>query len=204
MNRKYFVLLISFFIVCLCSCQKAVEKRKYEEIVISAQLNEGSFAPSMPPIPLSENLTNKIIKPQLSWTTPPGWQEKPASGMRVASFVNNDSANPIDCSIVSLEGEAGGLQANVRRWLSQINLYLSDEELKTFLEKQDKLTNNQGLVLTLVDFTNFNTVSSGDSIIAAIAAASEETIFVKMTGSKEALLKNREPFITLCKSLQRK
>lgn len=55
----------------------------------------------------------------LSWKAPAGWQEKPASGMRRATFVVPGGA---ELSVISLPGDAGGELPNVNRWRGQVGL----------------------------------------------------------------------------------
>ncbi len=57
----------------------------------------------------------------LQYTLPPGWQEKPLSPMRLASFkATSPDGKETDVSVVSLPGIAGGDLANVNRWRGQV------------------------------------------------------------------------------------
>src|SRR5450759_4548799 len=51
--------------------------------------------------------------PTVQWTTPAGWEEQPASGMRVGSFAVNKDGKHADVSIIPLAGMSGGDLANV-------------------------------------------------------------------------------------------
>src|SRR5215217_4524033 len=51
----------------------------------------------------------------LTWTVPQGWQQKPASEMRFATFQVNDNP-PVEMTVIPLGGgPAGDVQANVNR-----------------------------------------------------------------------------------------
>jgi hypothetical protein len=59
--------------------------------------------------------------PQIKWTLPPGWQEKPAGQMRIASFsAPGTNGQLVDVSVVPLPGMAGGDLNNVNRWRRQV------------------------------------------------------------------------------------
>ena len=52
-------------------------------------------------------------------STPPGWIEKPSSGMRKGSWAV-DAEPRTDCSLVVLKGTGGGLAANIDRWRGEM------------------------------------------------------------------------------------
>ncbi len=143
----------------------------------------------------------------LSWNVPNGWHEKSVSGMRLASFASDQDPG-IDVSIVSLGGMAGGVSANVNRWLKQINLPSLDEEaLNQFLSKQKKFKTESGLSVTLVDLTMLQEREDNNTepgILAAMVEIPERTVFLKMSGTVDEIDKNREAFAALCQSLQLK
>lgn len=166
--------------------------------------------PSMTSDSMSENLLPSSAMPTaadqslFSWNVPAGWSEKPANGMRLASFSNSQYPS-LDVSIVSLGGIAGGLSANINRWLNQIHLPpLSEEEVDQFLSKQQKLTSSGGLSVQLVDLTVLHPQSAPatPSMLAAIVDVPDKTVFVKMSGTIEDIQKNKAMFSLLCQSLR--
>src|SRR3989338_4158623 len=105
------------FLLAICSsCEKAAEKRRFEEIVISDSQAQMPESPMMGDIPMHDMPMAETAQSPVRWTAPDGWQEKAASGMRLATFVVDGGAAKADCSIVILGGEAGNLKANVDRW----------------------------------------------------------------------------------------
>ncbi|MFA5060048.1 MAG: hypothetical protein WC676_05420 [Candidatus Omnitrophota bacterium] len=224
--------LIILFFVLIAACEPAAPKeRRYTEITVSPEismaqdphafLNEmpedpHAFLKNMPQdqdphaflnqMPMGDLPVADPKQDDLSWDVPDGWSEKPASGMRLATLVDADTKDPIDCSIVSLGGQAGGLQANVQRWMKQINVSVSSpEELDKFLAKSETVKGAE-LSASVIDLTLLQ--SSGDaalpSMIAAIVTTNEKTYFVKMAGSKSAVEKNKSAFTALLKSLKLK
>ena len=165
--------------------------QKYQEVSIKPS------APSMPLLPTTSSAAD------FSWEAPVSWEEFKGEGMRLATFKSHDTAE-IECSIVSLSGAAGGLAANINRWMTQIQLTpLSEEKLSEFLNQQKHLSTQSGEEIVLVDLSLLQSTdpASTQSILGAVVAQSDKTIFIKMTGTKAALINNREQFETLCQSL---
>lgn len=149
-------------------------------------------------------LMASVSRTPISWTAPQGWIEKKGTGMRLVAFTVADQNNPVETSIVSLAGGAGGLSANVTRWLQQLKLPIpADEELQQFIDRQEKIKTPSGLSVLMIDFTQLQKDAGPDtsSIIAAIIEQSDSHIFVKMTGTKQSVLKNLDSFKSLVNSI---
>ena len=167
---------VSFAVVfTLSSCEKPIQKRTYDEVVtFQDQKEDGmraqalrdphqllqemiargedphAFMQTHPT--MTESLRESTESP-ISWKVPAGWKEKAAGGMRLASFTSPTDSN-LDISIVSLSGAAGGVSANINRWMNQMHLVpLNEEELNQFLSQQEKFTTENGLIVTMVDFS---------------------------------------------------
>ncbi len=154
---------------------------------------------------LAQSGVKNVSQSPMSWTLPETWQEKPATGMRIASFVSKNDASAFDCSIVALGAGAGGLEPNIIRWLGQLNLTQPPEkELKDFIESQEKVNLDENFVALLVDFTSLQRKSDDKtpSMLAAIIETTDQRIFVKMTGSKETIIQQSQVFKTFVKSLK--
>ena len=133
----------------------------------------------------------------LVWETPSGWVQKPASSMRLATFQLADDPAAIDVSIVSLPGNAGGVEANIKRWMGQIGLSVPEDEFKQFLSAALNHT---------FDFTQLQKSADPvtESMIAAMINVDGSTVFIKMKGSIAALSKNKSAFLGLVKSIRLK
>ena len=58
---------------------------------------------------------------RVTWTLPTGWEELPASQMRVGHFaINGEQGQKAQVTIIPLAGEAGGDSENVNRWRGQV------------------------------------------------------------------------------------
>jgi hypothetical protein len=122
--------------------------------------------------------------------------------MRAASFLVANGEG--DCSIVVLGGDAGGLGPNVKRWLGQLQVDVPPpEEFGAFLERQERFTTAGGDDGVLVDLTALVPGGDGEAeaMLAAVISREGATVFVKLTGARALLQKERENFRRLCASL---
>lgn len=209
MNLSIYLVFV-FCFVSVIGCQRAPVKRVYREVVIERPQQASSLIPDddihaflREGMPMAEE--RPVIHLPLSWTTPEGWQESAGGGMRLASFATMDKDNPVECTIVSLGGQAGGLTSNVARWMRQVNIVVPDAaRLEQFISAQSQVSTQDGFAATIVDLTQLQSVKDlrSPSMIATVITLPDATVFVKMTGSRGALLKNKEKFEALCESLK--
>jgi hypothetical protein len=132
--------------------------------------------------------------PQLKYVLPAGWQEKPASQMRVASFAISENGKSADVSVIPLGGMAGGDFANVNRWRGQVNLpQLSDDDLRALAEK-----------ISVGDQPADLYDISGDTqrIVAVIFHRDDTAWFFKMTGDAALVEAQKPAFVSFLKTLQ--
>ncbi|HXA44288.1 MAG TPA: hypothetical protein VNZ25_02180 [Candidatus Angelobacter sp.] len=135
----------------------------------------------------------------ITWKTPAGWTEVPATEMRVASFKVNQNGQQAEISVVPLGGMAGGDPANVNRWRGQVGLpALTPDALQKTLE----FIQIDGQPAALFDVAGTNP-GSGDvsRIIAAIQHRDDSTWFFKMTGDGGLVAKQKAAFRELLKSI---
>ena len=229
-SRQYLFLLIG--IVFFAGCERTLAERRYTEIVMepdaapnTAIKDPQDFLSRMPqddihaafagangsnvpanmqtndPV-LQEQLNASVARLPLVWKTPSSWSETKGSGMRLATFNSKDKST--ETTIISLGGSAGGIAANVSRWMQQINLEVPAQGLESFIQEQERSKTASGLAYTLIDFTHLQEKATSDapSMIAVVMEADGAQIFVKMTGSKQAVLQNRKDFMNLVSSLK--
>jgi len=142
----------------------------------------------------------------IAWVSPEGWKEEAGKHMRMVSFHQMDNPDTIDCYIIGLAGPAGGLEANLNRWMGQLGLQVSDDNLKQLIISVQDLTTKGGLGAKVFDFTILQPQGSPSdkTMIAAMIALDQTTVFVKMTGSIESVKKNKDNFLKLLGSIARK
>ncbi len=183
--------LLAAAAVAVAACAREPRVREYDEVVIKRSPVEAAFdgsgAAAAAPAPLV-------------WQTPPAWQELPGDGIRLAAFRYEQGDRRVETTVVMLGGIAGGVEANVVRWLDQIGLQLTGDELAQFLAGGEQITTGDGMPLTMYDFTRLAS-TGGDSILAAVGPVGEQTLFVKMSGHESLVAGARTDFMSLVESL---
>jgi hypothetical protein len=153
-------------------------------------------APTPPPIEPAHGAP-------LQYTLPPGWEEKPLTPMRLASFKavapNGEEA---DVSVVSLPGIAGGDLANVNRWRGQLQLGAIDEETLARTAGHVKTNGRDYLVVDLVSEMPIGENKEKQRILAAILDEPEHSWFIKMTGEDAAVASQKDAFADFLRSLK--
>jgi len=140
------------------------------------------------------------IHPQLKYTLPAGWKEKPLTQLRVASFDISENGKTADVSVIPLGGMSGGDTANVNRWRGQVGLApLSDTELAQLAEKVEAA----GLPADLYDIAGTSPGSGDDErIVGTILHSDNVSWFFKMSGDSALVETNKAAFIAFLKSVQ--
>lgn len=140
---------------------------------------------------------NDALKGNIAWDVPKGWVEKPGGPMRLATFQLEKNPKEFDCSIVALPGDAGGLEANIKRWLGQIQLNVEDQALDAFIKNTKD---------GVYDFSTLQSKQARDtqSMIAAMLNIEGTTVFIKLKGTLKAIDENRGMFVKLVQSVRKK
>lgn len=161
----------------------------------------GSAAPgSSSPSAASEGGASE--RPAVPWTVPAGWEEKPASGMRVASYaVKRPDGRSVDISVVAMGGGAGGELENVNRWRDQIGLEPATEADLAGLRSIIPAGNRQ---VVMYELDGKKAVLDGKypaRTLAAILPAGEMTVFFKITGESALVAEQKPQFLAWLKSV---
>ena len=145
------------------------------------------------------------VRDFLAWTVPPGWQEVPpdAAGMRLLNLTFGPNGEG-ECYISFMPGSAGGLEANVNRWRTQMGQppYTPEElaqlSTKPFLGREATYVAFDG------DFKGFGAeqAKQGYRLLGVIHSASQATMFVKLTGPKALVEENSAAFDAFCQSIR--
>jgi len=143
------------------------------------------------------------IDNSLAWVVPAGWQEKHGTGLRLVSFNPVDHPDDVDAYIVLLGGMSGTVDANIYRWADQVNIPLNTEQEVNFIKEAGVVKTNLGQDARIFDFT---TLQKGQpltaaSMITAMIKLDDVTVFVKMTGSIDAVTRNQGNFKALVGSI---
>jgi hypothetical protein len=142
----------------------------------------------------------------LTWTVPAGWSESGTQdpmGMRLLDlrFGPNQEG---ECYISLMPGPAGGLEANVNRWRTQMGQppYTAEEIAK--LPTKPFFNRDASYVAFDGDFKGFGATAAktGYRMLGLIHSADQATIFVKLTGPKALVEQNAAAFDAFCLSIK--
>ena len=125
------------------------------------------------------------------WETPEGWVELAPAQFRDINF--RPAGNPeIDCYLTILQGNGGGLTANVNRWRGQFGLdAISDEEVAQL----------DGATLFGRDATRVEFENEGRKLMGVIFLSTSFMATVKMTGPADVVEAERAGFDLFCNTL---
>ena len=201
--KQWFVFLsLSLAVAVLSACERKSEIRVYR--VSKAPLEEPG-PPQQNPMPanapspsMPEGMTSTIpardsAAPQIKWKTPEGWSQVPPSSMRYASF-KAGSDGKIDISVVTFSGEGGSDADNVNRWRQQIGL-----------PPADPATIASNIASVKAADTTFSSVDiAGDAsrTVAAWTRRDNRVWFLKATGPKDAVEKEKPNFVKFVESVR--
>lgn len=154
-------------------------------------------APSTAPADMAGTLVVSAGGPGLKWSVPAGWQEKPATSMRKATFViAGANGATAELAVTAFPGNVGGDLANLNRWRGQLSLPPVTEA--EFAGAVTRLTVN-GLNITLVDITG-----GGDSpprLLGAMVPYAGSTWFFKLTGPAALVAAEKPAFLSFVQTL---
>ena len=185
------VVLLGAVMMAAAACAREPRVREYDEVVLKRSPVEAAFDGSG---------AMTAAEAPLVWQTPPAWQELPGDGIRLAAFRFEQGDRRVETTVVMLGGAAGGVEANVVRWLDQLGLQLTSEELAQFLAAGEPVSTRDGMPLTVYDFSRLAS-PDGNSILAAVGPALDQTMFVKMSGDGSLVAAARDDFMSLVASL---
>ncbi|MBF0246039.1 MAG: hypothetical protein HQL31_12350 [Planctomycetes bacterium] len=205
----FFQLFISLSLLLLLASCGEESPRKYQEKASPStqgmdgcEVDHGGGDPHAQGGPMAEMVAGGVrAENPYSWTTPEGWQDQGSkSALRLASFAIEGEAE-LSCGIIRLDGNGGGLDANVKMWASQIGIELSDEQATAFLSKQAEFKTSGDIQGRYVDYTSLVTEDTGKCVFLAVLPIEGRTLFLKMTGPKSSILKQIEKAKSLCSSI---
>lgn len=142
----------------------------------------------------------------LTWAIPDGWSENTEPdpmGMRLVDLRFGPNKEG-ECYISLMPGSAGGLEANVNRWRTQMGQtpYTPEEIAK--LPKKPFFNRDATFVAFDGDFKGFGAeaAKTGYRMLGLIHSTEQATIFVKLTGPKALVEQNTAAFDQFCQSIK--
>ena len=181
---------LALAVLLLSSCDQSkiqVYRIPKENVQVAMESGSSAIVPPPPSAPVK-------------WTKPEGWEEQPLSEMRQGSFrASGPNGQTADISVVSFPGDAGGVESNVNRWRSQVQLPpLAGEAMGGAVQH---LTAN-GKDALLVDVQTPNGAGKPARILGAILQTADRSWFVKMTGDPDFLESQKTRFLEFVQSFE--
>lgn len=131
--------------------------------------------------------------PRLKYQVPEGWQEEPASGFRKASFRLGDGGASGEVSVTDLDAAAGDLLPNVNRWRGQVGLDpTTDHDIEQHV---------QSIAVGEREGQYIEMLADKKATIAVIVKTAGRAWFIKLTGDKDLVERQRDNFKSFVQSL---
>jgi hypothetical protein len=152
-------------------------------------------APAMPPAPIGRGSPPPS---QVKYEVPPGWSEKPASGMRLATFNLDVEGMQAEVTIISAGGDK---RSNVARWQRQLIPTADDAMIDGVMQAADKFEVN-GVPAELYYILGEPGPEQGSFLAAIIEWRPEASLFIKMIGPAKLAEQQRAAFTGFVKSMK--
>jgi hypothetical protein len=171
----------------------ASQKEKFLQFLKSVSFVENG-PDQMAAAPAAQNENTNTL-----WTIPPGWQSMPPSQFLLAEFsVSGANGAKAEVNVAELDGEGGGLLANVNRWRGQLGLAaVGENDLPQLAQSLDV----PGGRATLVDFAGVNAKTGAPTrLVGAVVSQNGRTWFYKLMGDGPIVAQQKDTFTKFIQS----
>lgn len=164
-------------------------------------LSQDGMPAGHPPIDGNTAIAGQPSSSGLTWTAPSHWQQSGDRPMRDVTYTVGDGA--VECYVATLGGPAGGVEANLNRWQSQMGQPpLSPADIAA-LPKITIFDQETALLQVKGNFTGMGGETLTDQmLLGVVAPLGGKTIFVKMTGPEAVVSPEVDDFVSFCESLK--
>ncbi len=142
-------------------------------------------------------------RPELTYTTPEGWQKVDRSRSAfppVAAFEVRDGGKTAETTVTVLPGPAGGVEANVNRWRTQLRLEPVPE---AELEKDLKPIDVGGTPARFVELVGPESAGPArERILGVVLVRGDSSWFFKMKGPADVVEKQKPAFEAFVRSVR--
>jgi hypothetical protein len=178
-------LFLSASVIFIAACDRSDQQIRVYRLV-KAPLESPMAEKAAPPASAT---------PQIKWKLPDGWVEGSPSTMRYASFAaTEENGEKVDISVVTFPGEGGSDLDNVNRWRQQISLgAVEADELNSIITP---------LQTGQINFSTADLVGPNSRTLAAWVRRDGRSWFFKLTGSKDAVEKEKSNFVKFLHSVR--
>ena len=177
----------------------AAQKEKFLQFLKSVSFVE-NVAPQNFSAPVANATENQNANPNVNsiWTIPPDWKSQPPSEFLLAEFSIQTNGVTAEVNVAELNGDGGGLQANVNRWRGQLGLpQISETDLPALSTSIDSANGK----IQIVDFTGTDSKTGKPArLVGAIVPQNGETWFYKLMGDPQIVAAQKNRFIQFIQS----
>ena len=136
----------------------------------------------------------------LSWRAPTGWTRGPPKPMREVTYFSGEGRK-VECSATVLDGEGGGLLANLNRWCGQMGAPpLADADLAGLERVQ--VAGVEGVLVRLERGAGATADANAERLLGVVGRLPGRSVFVKLTGPRDAVDGQRAALLQFCDSLR--
>jgi hypothetical protein len=170
------------------------QKKNFVQFLKSVSFGDDATAQPASPAPAGSASDAGSI-----WTVPSGWQSVPPSQFLLVEYaVPGANGAKAEVNVAMLNGEGGGLAANVNRWRGQIGLApASDDDLQKLAQPLDV----PGGKATLVDLTGVDAKASAPTrLVGVVVVQNGQTWFYKLMGDKQVVAQQKDAFTKFVQS----
>jgi len=136
----------------------------------------------------------------VTYRVPDGWRPAAARPMRAVNFAVGEHT---ECYVSVLPGLAGGTEANLNRWRTQLGAEpLTDEEIAAL--KRVPILGAEGVLLQVAGtYRGMSGKAIEDAmLLGALCALEDQSVFVKMVGPEAEVAPQAQTFEAFCRALQ--
>ncbi|HUB67469.1 MAG TPA: hypothetical protein VL981_08300 [Candidatus Methylacidiphilales bacterium] len=175
----------------------ASQKEKLLQFLKSVSFEEGAPAQMAGTAPAQNGNAN--ADSGSIWTIPPGWQSMPPSQFLLAEFsVSGANGAKAEVNVAELDGEGGGVLANVNRWRGQLGLGAIGEN---DLPQMTQALSVPVGTATQVDFTGTDAKTGASArLIGVMVTQNGQTWFYKLMGDKDTVAQQKDVFTKFIQS----
>ncbi len=131
---------------------------------------------------------------------PEGWRMGPQKSMRTLNLLAGESS---ECYLILLGGEAGGLEANINRWMGEVGLPAMTAAEIDALPRVKLFGTDAPLLEVSGDYKGMGNNDGVNRTVLGVALVRPTgSAFVKMVGPAEEVAAEKQHFIELVESLE--
>jgi hypothetical protein len=136
----------------------------------------------------------------LTWHAPPGWRLGPDKPMREVTYFAGEG-DAVECYVTLLDGDAGGVLANINRWCSQMGAPALSEADLAQLERVP-MAGTEGLLVRLERGAQAGAPEAHELLEGVVCLLPDRALFVKLAGPREAVEAQHLALLAFCRSME--